>query len=365
MSDDIYLQDSPTEILSAPPETRLAKARNSRTEPQVLSILASDRSWFVRSAVAGNINTPKDHLQQLARDSDFRVRDQAESTLSKIEALARANQKQKTSSSNDSSKNNPIIPSGMCLYARYFCGEFERRATWKEKQDFEKANPHNDTIDYAPIFDGVIYPTLGESVSAQIKAFGWQFDDDRRKSEPGGTGPMTPEKLARVLHTLQAHPYDRINFYYAWKKPDDTLFMIGTYSNSLGQILLYEFEPYFNDYGGRFVTIDPLSGAMIVNGVRQDPVDFLVSQVANYTFIGSWCDHDILIDDPHGFGRIAAYGRWELAKEHILGGLAKEDEEKAPGFLDDTISEAEGLKAFAASHGGPKASEERETTVAR
>lgn len=364
MRDDTYFPATPAEVLGAPPETRLAKARSSKTTPQVLSVLASDRSWFVRSAVAGNTNTPKEYLQKLARDSDFRVQDQAKNTLSKLEAPTHGNRPTQTIPSNNSPQNNSIIPSGKCLYARYKCGEFDRRVSWKEKRDFEELNPHNDAINYAPIFDGVTYPTLSESVSAQIKAFGWQFEDDRRKTEPGGPGPMTPEKFARVLRTIQAHPYDRINFYYAWRKPDDTLFMIGTYSNSLGQILLYEFEPYFDKYGSRFVNIDPVSGSRFVGGRRQDPIDPLVARVAGYTFIGFWCDHDILIDDPYGFGRIAAAGRWDTAKEHILGGLSKEGDEKAPGFLDDTISEAEGLKAIADLHGDQRGAE-KEFMVAR
>ena len=68
-------------------------------------------------------------------------------------------------------------------YAVYFCGEFsgeiisENEAKERERIGLET---DDDIHEYAPIFDGVIYQDISESVAAQIKKYGFQYNDDRR-----------------------------------------------------------------------------------------------------------------------------------------------------------------------------------------
>lgn len=68
-------------------------------------------------------------------------------------------------------------------YAVYFCGEFsgeiisEKEAKRRKMIDRET---ENDTHDYEPIFDGIVYPDVPTSVSAQIEKYGFQYNDDRR-----------------------------------------------------------------------------------------------------------------------------------------------------------------------------------------
>lgn len=69
-------------------------------------------------------------------------------------------------------------------YARYFCGNHDGVVISEDEyKRFGQAEAlASDMVDYAPIFDGRIYSVLSESVAAQIQAFGYQDDDDRRKS---------------------------------------------------------------------------------------------------------------------------------------------------------------------------------------
>ena len=64
-------------------------------------------------------------------------------------------------------------------YARYFCGKHDGTVISEEEYRTTGQNEEltRDTVDYAPIFDGHIYPTLSDSVAAQIAAFGCQYND--------------------------------------------------------------------------------------------------------------------------------------------------------------------------------------------
>lgn len=68
-------------------------------------------------------------------------------------------------------------------YARYFCGEHDGVIISEEEYRALRESGELygcDTVDYAPVFDGRIYDSLSASVAAQIAAYGWQYDDDRR-----------------------------------------------------------------------------------------------------------------------------------------------------------------------------------------
>jgi len=69
-----------------------------------------------------------------------------------------------------------------CFYAAYFCGDFDSVITEAEYRHLEETGDlyRGDTMNYAPIFDGKIYPDLAGSSSAQIGLFGYHYDDDRR-----------------------------------------------------------------------------------------------------------------------------------------------------------------------------------------
>lgn len=70
-------------------------------------------------------------------------------------------------------------------YARYFCGEFDGTVISEEEYRALEASGElyrGDTIEYEPIFDGTIYKDLASSSAAQIAAYGYHYDDDRRKA---------------------------------------------------------------------------------------------------------------------------------------------------------------------------------------
>lgn len=74
-------------------------------------------------------------------------------------------------------------PEQVTKYARYFCGDFDGVIT-KEEHDALRDSGELysvDTLNYEPVFDGKIYPTLADSSSAQISKYGYHYDDDRRK----------------------------------------------------------------------------------------------------------------------------------------------------------------------------------------
>ena len=52
----------------------LEKLADSKTSKKVLSILATDKGWVVRSYIAMNPNTPKEVLIELSKDGDTNVR---------------------------------------------------------------------------------------------------------------------------------------------------------------------------------------------------------------------------------------------------------------------------------------------------
>lgn len=71
----------PELIVDEPVEIRLAHAKDADSSPELLGILAKDKFWYVRFFVAFNLSTPKECLEVLCEDSDFRVRDAAKSSL--------------------------------------------------------------------------------------------------------------------------------------------------------------------------------------------------------------------------------------------------------------------------------------------
>lgn len=139
--------------------------------------------------------------------------------------------------------------------------------------------------------------------------------------------------LREALLNRQQNPYDKQNVYFAWKKPDDTFFMIGMESYQINHILTYEYDTYFKDYNTKLYNIDPhakhLRGPHLFN-----PLEELVSKTSKFDFLGSWTDPDLFMDSKDG--KVAACGRWELAIAYICGRKAKEP-------LDLMISSAKAL----------------------
>lgn len=66
-----------------------------------------------------------------------------------------------------------------------------------------------------------------------------------------------------------------------------------------------------------------------------DPVEDLVKEVEGFKYLGSWQDPDILMETSHSYGKTLACGRWDLARQHIMG-----EEEKKPS-LNARIFQAE------------------------
>lgn len=81
MNDKKTLENCPERLLDEPVEIRLAWAKALDSSAEVLKVLAKDRFWYVRDFVASNINTPRECLEILCNDIDFRVRGEAERTL--------------------------------------------------------------------------------------------------------------------------------------------------------------------------------------------------------------------------------------------------------------------------------------------
>lgn len=75
---------TPELINREPLEIRLSRAADPESPVGVLRELSKDRFWYVRDFVARNKNAPKDCLEELKKDSDFRIREDAEKTLTKI-----------------------------------------------------------------------------------------------------------------------------------------------------------------------------------------------------------------------------------------------------------------------------------------
>ena len=73
---DIY-----PDITEAPVEIRMSRAKASDTPPEVLATLSRDPFWYVRDLVASNINTPRESLEELLQDPDFRINGDAKKTI--------------------------------------------------------------------------------------------------------------------------------------------------------------------------------------------------------------------------------------------------------------------------------------------
>lgn len=173
---------------------------------------------------------------------------------------------------------------------------------------------------------------------------------------------MTSDDFRSYLRNLQNSPYQWPNDYFAWKKPDGSLFMIGIKSSQLYHILRHELEEdrteklqkllneispgaklqYERPYVSVQYSISPNTVHLkhVDNGTRDgalarfDPVEELAQTVSGYEYLGSWRDPDILMDSSYGYSRTLACGRWELAKKHIL------EPEKKPS-LTYKISQAQ------------------------
>lgn len=106
--------------------------------------------------------------------------------------------------SEDPTKN---IQKYTCYYAAYFCGEFDSIIPEAEYRRLEETGElyHGDTMDYAPIFNGKIYPDLAGSSSAQISMFGYHYDDDRR---------TVPSKAELAAAGLELTPNTKIGYMY-------------------------------------------------------------------------------------------------------------------------------------------------------
>ena len=68
-------------ILKEPVEIRLGKAKNVKTDPELLDKLSRDNFWFVRDFVARNPGTGYKTLNYLRNDPDHRVRYEAEKNI--------------------------------------------------------------------------------------------------------------------------------------------------------------------------------------------------------------------------------------------------------------------------------------------
>ena len=140
---------------------------------------------------------------------------------------------------------------------------------------------------------------------------------------------LTPDEFRELLRKMQEDgPYQWPNLYFAWEKPDGSLFIVGTNSTQQHQMLVKEVnrDDWLNtsraacgqplEYSSRLYGISPNCSYM-ENNQRYDPVERLASKVAEYTYLGAWQDPDILMDGPYGYNRVIACGRWELAVSHI------------------------------------------------
>lgn len=72
----------PEMIVGEPVEIRLAHAKDKDSSTELFKVLMKDKFWYVRYFVSLNPSTPKECLNILCNDSDFRIRDAAKSNLS-------------------------------------------------------------------------------------------------------------------------------------------------------------------------------------------------------------------------------------------------------------------------------------------
>lgn len=157
---------------------------------------------------------------------------------------------------------------------------------------------------------------------------------------------FTPDVFETFLRELQTTPYRWPNLYFAWEKKDGSLLMLGTNSSQQYQMLVRECNPdnWINknhikygeplEYSTLLYGISPNVTHCESGGKVYDPVEKLVAKVSDCKYLGHWRDLDVLIDDPYGFGRVLATGRWQLAQEKI-GILEK------PASLEEKLRDAE------------------------
>ena len=120
--------------------------------------------------------------------------------------------------------------------------------------------------------------------------------------------------LCEALLHRQQNPYEKQNLYLGWRKPDDTLFLVGMESSQVHYILLYEYDTYFKDYNVKLFDIN--SHTEHLRGPQHfDPIEELIKKVSKYDYLGSWVDPEFFMESHDG--KVAACGRWELAKAHI------------------------------------------------
>lgn len=72
-------------------DVRRTVAKNTNTNPELLSKLAVDKDVWVRATVAVNINTPIEALFILAKDIDVKVSKRAEKSLKERKEKGRNN----------------------------------------------------------------------------------------------------------------------------------------------------------------------------------------------------------------------------------------------------------------------------------
>ena len=142
---------------------------------------------------------------------------------------------------------------------------------------------------------------------------------------------LTAEEFRVFLQGLQKSPYNWPNLYFAWKKPDDSLFMVGVASTQSYHLMVYEIDMEWRvnqmrvahgspaEYAAKLYGIAPGVGTdCSQQSVLRDPVACLVSKVSEFRFLGFWEDPDILIYEPRTRQRVVACGRFALAKEKIF-----------------------------------------------
>ena len=149
---------------------------------------------------------------------------------------------------------------------------------------------------------------------------------------------MTPNEFRTFLRELQEDAYLWPNDYFAWEKPDKSLIMIGVCSTQFDQLLIHETVKSDQDTAPEYVTLGysiAPNVSHLKNGIRYDPIEELVEKVSGCRYLGSWHDHDVLMDSPTSYSKVLACGRWDLAKEQIL------KQAKKPS-LSSQISQAQG-----------------------
>jgi len=74
-----------SDIEKEPVEIRMSRAAASDTPPYMLRQLSKDSFWYIRDLVASNAKTPRDCLEELAKEKDFRIRNDALKTIAALD----------------------------------------------------------------------------------------------------------------------------------------------------------------------------------------------------------------------------------------------------------------------------------------